>query len=104
MKLPNGENAIVSPDRLTGYLLDPHHPEGRHKARVFASALGTDASSADVLRTWLLQLAHTGDAEAGLADQYGQRFMIRGRMHIRDERLGYGPAGYFELDTIHRNS
>lgn len=28
------------PHKLTGYCLNPEHPRGKHKARVFASALG----------------------------------------------------------------
>jgi len=40
MKLPGGEDAIVDPEKLTGYCLNPEHPRGKHKARVFATALG----------------------------------------------------------------
>lgn len=80
MKLPNGENAIVSLDRLSSYLLNPQHPEGRHKARVFASALGLTASGAADLRSWLLQLAREADAEPAQQDSYGQRFVIRAQL------------------------
>jgi hypothetical protein len=80
VKLPNGERAHVSLSRLTGYLLNPAHPLGKHKARVFASALGLDASGAGELRTWLLSLAASGETHAGLVDQYGQRFIITGKM------------------------
>ena len=37
MKLPNGERAIVDCRKLDEYCLNPHHPRGRNKARVFAS-------------------------------------------------------------------
>ena len=40
MKLPGGEDAIVDPEKLTGYCLNPEHPRGKHKARVVATALG----------------------------------------------------------------
>jgi hypothetical protein len=80
VKLPNGDRAIVSLSRLTDYLLNSQHATGKHKARVFASALGPDSSGAEVFRQWLLSLAADGDAEAGLTDAYGQRFVISGKM------------------------
>jgi hypothetical protein len=40
MRLPGAERATIPTDKLVRYALDPEHPRGRHKARVFASALG----------------------------------------------------------------
>jgi hypothetical protein len=40
MKLPNGDQAEISMQKLIGYCLNPEHPSGKHKARVFESALG----------------------------------------------------------------
>lgn len=40
MRLPGAERARIPTDKLVRYALDPTHPRGRHKARVFASALG----------------------------------------------------------------
>lgn len=80
MNLPNGERAIVSSSRLTAYLLNPLHPTGKHKARVFAAALGLDRGSAEYLRVWLVQLAKIGEVERGLADAHGQRFVIAEKM------------------------
>ena len=40
MRLPGAAEATVPTDKLVRYALDPTHPRGRHKARVFASALG----------------------------------------------------------------
>jgi len=36
MKMPDGDAAIVDRQKLTGYCLNPEHPRGKHKARVFA--------------------------------------------------------------------
>lgn len=83
MKLPNGDRADVPLSRLTSYLLNPKHDEGKHKARVFAAALGLDASGADEFRKWLLELARDGDAQSGGADQYGQRFVIVGKLRYK---------------------
>ena len=39
-RLPRADRAVVARGKLEGYLLNPQHEIGRHKARVFASALG----------------------------------------------------------------
>ena len=39
-RLPRAREAVIPTTKLTSYVLDPEHPRGRHKARVFASALG----------------------------------------------------------------
>lgn len=39
-RLPRADRAVVPREKLEGYLLNPQHEIGRHKARVFASALG----------------------------------------------------------------
>lgn len=38
--LPNADVAVIDLRKLSGYSLNPNHPEGGHKARVFAAALG----------------------------------------------------------------
>ena len=40
MRLPNPSRAFVDASKLRDYCLNAQHPRGRHKARVFASALG----------------------------------------------------------------
>ena len=50
MKLPNADQAIIDIAKLRDYCLNPQHPRGQHKARVFRSALGLDESNAEELR------------------------------------------------------
>ncbi len=76
MKLPGGTNAIVELSKLRNYCLDPYHPHGRHKARVFAATLGLTQADTDFLRDALLQVAREGDARQGDADQYRERYTI----------------------------
>jgi hypothetical protein len=76
MRLPNGGHAIVDPAKLRDYVLNPHHPRGRHKARVFASALGIFQSDAEFLRMSLLNAAQTVNATPGEKDLYGERFTL----------------------------
>jgi uncharacterized protein DUF6883 len=63
MKLPGGDAAIVDPQKLTRYCLNPGHPRGKHKARVFA-ALGFTTENADELRGALLRAAVPGSCDA----------------------------------------
>ena len=76
MKLPGGDKAIVDDQKLVGYCLDPEHPRGKHKARVFAQALGFTAANASELREHLLAAAATEDATPTGSDKYGERFVI----------------------------
>lgn len=77
MKLPNGSNAVVDIEKIRDYCLSAEHPEGRHKARVFLSALGMMASDAAGLRCLLLSDAkNSNEAMMMSADKYGCRYLI----------------------------
>ena len=76
MRLPNGERAVVPIEKLLDYCLNPEHPRGRHKARVFAEALGITAANAEELRQALLAAAATAEAKVGENDAFGQRFVL----------------------------
>jgi hypothetical protein len=75
MKLPNGERAIVDLRKLQEYCLNTDHPRGRNKARVFAS-VGIRQSDAEVLKEALLAAARNADAQPGIANPYGQRYIV----------------------------
>lgn len=62
--------------KLHDYCLNPLHPRGRHKARVFRSALGLTQADADFLREELLRAAREGDVAVGDVDEYGVRYII----------------------------
>jgi hypothetical protein len=89
MKLPGGKvspavcglrakriDAIVEISKLRDYCLNPHHPRGRYKARVFLSALGLAPKDADFLRAALIESARTVDAIAGISDEYRDRYSV----------------------------
>jgi hypothetical protein len=76
LNLPNADRAIVDIVKLRDYCLNPQHPYGRHKARVFRAALGFDQSRAEELRQIFLQIAPTHDAALGEKDDFGQRYVI----------------------------
>jgi hypothetical protein len=59
MRLPNAERAFADVRKLREYCLDPEHPRGRHKARVFLATAGLGPEHAEQLRADLLG-AHPG--------------------------------------------
>jgi uncharacterized protein DUF6883 len=76
MQLPNGDRAVVEINKLRDYCLNQTHPRGRHKARVFESALGLTHQDAPRLRALLLEAARTTEIELGERDSYGQRYIL----------------------------
>lgn len=76
MLLPNREQADIDLKKLTDYALSNGHPEGRHKARVFLSALGITAADSE----WLAQaiLAQLADTEATLqsSNDWGSLYRV----------------------------
>ena len=76
MKLPNAERAFVNIAKLRDYSLDAAHEEGKHKARVFASALGVTRNDADWLRDQLLAVARTQACQLGRKTNHGQRYVL----------------------------
>ncbi len=72
--LPQHEKAVVPIEKLRDYALDPDHPEGKHKARVFKAALGIEQTHADVLAQILKESLFRAPAVSGIKDQRGQRW------------------------------
>lgn len=86
MKLPNGNSAIIEMVKLSGYVLSPVHPVGRHKARVFQSALGLTLADAEELRDMLRDAAEGAEATPGNADEFGIRYIIDFERERNDRR------------------
>lgn len=76
MKVPNAEYAVVDIRKLTDYCLSHEHPRGKHKARMFLSALGMTGSNAQELKDTLLQKVITEDCAIGTVDEYGARYIV----------------------------
>ena len=73
---PAASRAVVDLEKLTEYSLNLGHSRGRHKARVFASALGIGPHDAVWLRDRILEAVQVSTAVAGLRDQYGERYVV----------------------------
>ena len=76
MKMPNAHRAVVDVTKLRDYCLSSAHPRGRHKARVFRSALGLGNQDVELLRAALLEAANSREAILVRQDEYGRRFFV----------------------------
>ena len=92
--LPNVERAVIDIKKLLDYCLNPTHPEGKHKSRVFRSALGFTAQDAEQLRRMILDAVLTNEAVEQSTNEYGRRFAVdfhvaglRGQVTIRSTWL-----------------
>jgi hypothetical protein len=92
MTLPDASDAVVDIRKLRDYCLSLAHPRGKHKARVFESALGFTANHAEQLRQRLLEAAHHEAATRLDTDEYGTRYQIDATLN--------GPAGAARVRSI----
>jgi hypothetical protein len=70
-RLPHSDEAILDIRKIADYCLNPSHPRGRHKARVFREALDLQHSDAGWLRDVLLEAARSGEAFQIAEDSWG---------------------------------
>src|SRR5437868_6697659 len=77
MKLPNLEQAVVSEEKFTGYLLNAHHPDGASKAAFFASQ-GFTAENWQELTQALRRIAETADVSRVVDSVHGRKYIIEG--------------------------
>ncbi len=83
MRLPNFQNAVVEIAKLRDFSLNPNHPVGQHKARVFKAALGITHKDAEWLRERALEISLSDNANPGVASVFGDKYVI-------DSVLAYG--------------
>ncbi|MGH7597739.1 MAG: DUF6883 domain-containing protein, partial [bacterium] len=77
MKLSDIVDRIyIDPRKFTEYALNPSHPRGGHKARVFKSALGCDAQNYENLKLQIESQAFDAEATEGIVDKHGQRYVV----------------------------
>lgn len=88
--LPNAEKAEIRLEKLRDYSLDRDHPTGKHKARVFESAMGLTDKDAERLRDLIAKAILWGDAVSNGINEHGERFAVdfstlglRGQVVIR---------------------
>jgi hypothetical protein len=80
MKLPNGDRAIIPIEKLLDYCLNPNHMKGKHKARVFKSALGITADNVEHLVELIRLAAVQGEVVQARTTDFGQEFKLDWRV------------------------
>jgi len=86
MKLPNAERAVIDIQKLRDYCLNPDHPEGKHKARVFLEKLEFTANDAERLRELIIEAILSLEATEKEPSTYGRRFVLE-FLVTRQEKL-----------------
>jgi hypothetical protein len=75
-QLPNADKAVIPIEKLRDYSLDPAHPLGKHKARVFRSALGFTQPDAPHLQELIRQAILTSEAVEVAVNEHGTRYIV----------------------------
>ncbi|MDR9367133.1 MAG: hypothetical protein RI575_17490 [Balneolaceae bacterium] len=68
------ESIHIDIRKLRDYCLNPHHPVGKHKARVFSSQLGIGRNDADLLKEKIIENMKEVEIEWAHEDKFGKRF------------------------------
>jgi SPP1 gp7 family putative phage head morphogenesis protein len=74
--LHNVERADFDLKKLSSYTLDPEHPVGKDKARVWKAATGFEKRHAEKLHRLIMEQLPGGEAVRGDHDQHGERFDV----------------------------
>jgi len=74
--LPNYRKAVIAPEKLRDHHLNPVSARGRHKARVFKSALGFDQSNWEVLRQAILDELPYHEGVLRKQTEYGDEYTV----------------------------
>lgn len=85
MKLPNLEQATIPPEKITRYLLDLSHEEGRGKARFFIH-FGFSMAQWQQLASALLRHATAHPVVATEQTPFGTRYVVEGALETPSER------------------
>ena len=97
--VPNKQEAIVDHQKIVGYLLSPHHPVGRNKARVFAQC-GYDPGHANELIAELKRIITEGQLVEVIESPYGSKYIVDGTLRCsRGIGLGIRTVWIVETDS-----
>lgn len=77
MNLPNGEHAVVEPEKVRDYLLDVAHPDGFGKAAFF-TAMGFQREAWETLAEALRQVARDFPVTKSMTSVHGEKYIVDG--------------------------
>jgi filamentous hemagglutinin len=72
--LPNLERASIPIEKLRDYVLNPDHPTGCNKARVFRAVLGMEQRHASALAEIIRDTLTRAPAKKNVESEYGNRW------------------------------
>lgn len=76
-KMPGADDVVVPEAKLRGYVLNPNHPDGRHKARLFQELLCIEADDWQFLAEQLRRGVRRAPALREVrGDDFGVRFSV----------------------------
>jgi hypothetical protein len=78
-------NAFIPAEKLVGYCLNPDHPRGKDKARVFASVLGFTQRDASQLAVLVRQAAVDGEVTKETTTAFGRFYRVDWTIPSRSE-------------------
>lgn len=86
MTIPNADRAIIAPEKLRDYLLNPEHRRGSSKAKLLLS-LGYSRDAIDRLEADI-RTQHLGEPITGTSESdWGTRYEIRAPIRGPSERV-----------------
>jgi hypothetical protein len=97
MKLPNAQSAAVPERKVTQYLLNPAHPAGGSKARVFLR-FGFTVAEWQQMAEAMLRHARENEVAAMEQTAHGTRYVVDGPLTAPNgSRLNIRSAWYIHL-------
>jgi hypothetical protein len=99
MPFPDAEHAVVTQDKVCGYLLNPAHPIGGPKAAWFAS-IGYTLQNWNQLSDDLLRVARLCNDFVTKSSTYGVKYETTGKIGC----AGYRPAMVLAVWIVEENS
>lgn len=76
MMLPNATRAVIDRRKLVDYCLNPDHPRGKNKARVFRAALDVGIQEASELDSKIRESILETDCQESGRDEFGIRYTV----------------------------
>ena len=86
MKLPGYKLAYIDLRKLRDYCLNPAHPVGKHKVKVFKKRLGITKKDSETLRQKILEALTSSEATEVKTDSHGTRYRCEFDMVMNNQR------------------
>ena len=86
MRVPGADTAIVSQEKIVGYLLNPLHPDGAGKAQFF-DALGFHVDQWIALADALRNVIAAAEATSRVDSAHGTKYIVDGSIDTPSGRI-----------------